>query len=123
MQFAYWMILVAAILPYVLTGAAKSGGGIDNARPRVGQEALQGWRQRADWAHRNQFEAFPAFAAAVIVAGLAHAGQGRIDWLAGLFILFRLAYSAAYLADRAALRSACWFGGIACVIALFCIGA
>lgn len=122
MHFASWMILAAVLLPYVMAGAAKSGGGIDNARPRLGMDRLEGWRQRADWAQRNHFEALPAFAAAVIVAELAHARQDRIDWLAGIFVLFRIAYSAAYLAGRPGLRSACWFGGMICVIALFCIG-
>lgn len=123
MQFAYWMILAAALLPYVMAGAAKSGGGIDNARPRAGLEKLEGWRQRADWAQRNHFEALPAFAAGVIVAELVHARQGTIDWLAGLFVLFRIGYSVAYLAGQPALRSGCWLGGIVCMIALFCIGA
>ncbi|MGI4746221.1 MAG: MAPEG family protein [Janthinobacterium lividum] len=123
MQFAYWMLLLAAVLPYILTGIAKGGAGIDNATPRLGAEHLQGWRQRADWAHRNHFEAFPAFAAAVLVAEFAHAAQNRIDWLAGTFILFRIGYSVAYVAGRPSLRSACWAGGIVCVIALFCIGA
>lgn len=123
MQFAYWMLLLAALLPYILTGIAKSGTSGDNSAPRLDAERLQGWRQRADWAHRNHFEAFPAFAAAVLVAELAHAAQNRIDWLAGIFILFRIGYSAGYIANRPPLRSACWAGGIICVIALFCIGA
>jgi uncharacterized MAPEG superfamily protein len=122
MHFAFWMILVAALLPYVMAAMAKSGGGIDNASPRSGIDGLQGWRKRADWAERNHFEAFPAFAAAVIVAELARAPQSRIDMLAGLFVLCRVAYSAAYIGNRATLRSALWFGGMICVIALFCIG-
>ena len=123
MQVADWMILAAAMLPYVMTVAAKSGGGIDNAHPRAGLEMLRGWRQRADWTQRNHFEAFPAFAAGVIVAELVHARQGAVDRLAGLFVLFRIAYSIAYVAGRPGLRSICWFGGLICVIALFCAGA
>ncbi|NPD67489.1 hypothetical protein HN018_07935 [Lichenicola cladoniae] len=123
MQFAYWMLLLAALLPYILTGIAKAGTASDNSAPRLDAERLKGWRQRAEWAHRNHFEAFPAFAAAVLVAELAHAAQNRIDWLAGIFVLLRIGYSVAYIANRASLRSACWAGGIVCVIALFCIGA
>ncbi len=122
MHLAYWMILIAVLLPYVMAGLAKHGGGIDNKQPRVGLEGLQGWRQRADWAHRNHFEALPAFAAGVLVAELAHAPQFRIDSLAVLFVLLRATYSVAYVADRAGLRSASWAGGLLCVIALFCIG-
>lgn len=123
MHFAYWMIFAAAVLPYVMAGAAKSGGRVDNARPRAWMETLEGWHRRADWAQRNHFEAFPAFAAAVFVAELSLARQGWIDLLAGIFILFRIGYSLAYVMDKPSVRSGFWFGGIACVIALFCIGA
>ncbi len=122
MHLATWMILVAILLPYVMASLAKGGGGIDNRSPRAGLDELQGWRRRADWAQRNHFEALPAFAAGVLVAELAHAPQVWIDRLAVLFVLLRCAYSAAYLLDRARLRSACWAGGMVCVIALFCIG-
>ncbi|HYN39935.1 MAG TPA: MAPEG family protein [Rhodospirillales bacterium] len=122
MTFAYWMVLVAALLPYVTVGFAKAGG-IDNRAPRADIERLTGWRKRADWAHRNHFEAFPAFAAAVIIAHLAGVAQGWIDLLAALFIVSRVGYTAAYLADRPTVRSLIWTGGIACVIALFIFAA
>ncbi len=122
MHLATWMILVAILLPYVMAALAKGGGGIDNRQPRAGLDGLQGWRQRADWAQRNHFEALPAFAAGVLVAELAHAPQSRIDALAVLFVVLRCAYSAAYLADRAPLRTASWAGGLICIVALFCIG-
>jgi uncharacterized MAPEG superfamily protein len=118
MTFAYWMLLAAAVLPYVTVGFAKAGG-IDNRAPRVDIERLSGWRKRADWAHRNHFEAFPPFAAAVIVAHLAGVPQERIDLVAGLFIVARIAYTGAYLADRATFRSLIWTFGIGCVVALF----
>jgi uncharacterized MAPEG superfamily protein len=78
-----------------------------------------GLRQRADWAHRNHFESFPAFAAAVFVAELAHAPQTRIDQLAGIFVLLRVIYTALYLADQATLRSVVWSLGLITVIWLF----
>ena len=90
MTFAYWMLIAAAMLPYLTIALAKSAGGIDNRAPRPSLESLSGWRQRADWAHRNHFEAFPAFAAAVFVAELTHAPQSRIDQLAGIFALLRV---------------------------------
>ena len=121
MTFAYWMLLVAALLPYFTVGLAKSGG-FDNHTPRPSLESLTGWRRRADWAHRNHFEAFPAFVAAVIVAELAHAPQSRIDLLAGIFVLLRLIYTALYLADQAVLRSIVWSLGLLAVIWLFVLG-
>jgi uncharacterized MAPEG superfamily protein len=119
MSFAIWMILVAALLPYLTVGLAKArAGGYDNAMPRDWSERLTGWHRRADWAHRNHFEAFPPFAAAVIVAILASVPAARLDLLAGAFVLCRVLYTAAYIANAPSLRSLLWFGGIVCVIAL-----
>jgi len=70
MTIAYWMLIAAVMMPYLTIALAKSAGGVDNRAPRPSLESLSGWRQRADWAHRNHFEAFPAFAAVVFVAEL-----------------------------------------------------
>ncbi len=122
MTFAYWMILAAALLPYIAVAAAKSAGH-DNRAPRLGLAALSGWRQRADWAHRNHFEAFPAFAAAVLVAELTHVAQGRIDLLAGTFVVLRIVYTGFYIADWATPRSVVWALGFVVVLSLFVMGA
>jgi uncharacterized MAPEG superfamily protein len=103
MTFAYWMLIAAAMLPYLAIALAKAAGGIDNRAPRPSLESLSGWRRRADWAHRNHFEAFPAFAASVFVAELTHAPQIRIDQLAGIFVLLRVIYTGLYIADQAIL--------------------
>jgi uncharacterized MAPEG superfamily protein len=122
MTFAYWMLIAAAMLPYLTIALAKSAGGIDNRAPRSSLESLSGWRQRADWAHRNHFEAFPAFAAAVFVAELTHAPQSRIDQLAGIFVLLRVIYTVLYVADQAILRSIVWSLGLIAVVWLFVLG-
>jgi len=122
MAFAYWMLIAAAMLPYVTVALAKSAGGIDNRAPRPGLEHLSGWHQRADWAHRNHFEAFPAFAAGVFVAELTHAPQSRIDLLAGIFVLLRVIYTLLYIADRATLRSIVWALGLIVVLWLYVLG-
>jgi uncharacterized MAPEG superfamily protein len=122
MTFAYWMLIAAMMMPYFTIALAKVGGGIDNRAPRPALENLSGWRKRADWAHRNHFEAFPAFAAAVFVAELTHAAQNRIDQLAGIFVLLRVIYTALYLADQATLRSVFWFLGLIVVVWLFVLG-
>ena len=122
MTFAYWMLIAAALMPYFTIALAKWGGSIDNRAPRLGLECLSGWRQRAEWAHRNHFEAFPTFAAAVFVAELTHAPQARIDELAGIFVLLRLIYTALYIADQATLRSIVWSLGLIAVIWLFVLG-
>jgi uncharacterized MAPEG superfamily protein len=120
MTFALWMILVAILLPIVTTGMAKWGApDLDNNAPRLWQERLTGWRKRADWCHRNHFEALPGFAAAVLVAQIAHAPQSSANLLAGLWVGFRIAYTVCYLSDRATLRSFAWVGAFFCVIGLF----
>jgi uncharacterized MAPEG superfamily protein len=123
MNFADWMILAAAFLPYLTIVLAKAQGGIDNRAPRRDLGRLTGWRQRAEWAHRNHFEAFPAFAAAIIVAELAHMPQSRIDLLAGAFVLLRLVYTVMYVADWSTLRSIAWSLGFVCVLGLFALSA
>ena len=122
MNFAYWMLIAAAMLPYLAIALAKSAGGIDNRAPRPSLESLTGWRQRADWAHRNHFEAFPAFAASVFVAELTQAPQSRIDQLAGIFVLLRVIYTGLYIADQAILRSIVWSLGLIVVLWLFVLG-
>ncbi len=120
------MLLAAALLPYLTVGAAKFGGSgstYDNRRPRAWTERLAGWRQRAEWAHRNHFEAFPPFAAGVLVASFEHAPAGWTDLLAGVFVASRLAYTVAYCADRPLLRSGAWGVGLLCVVGLFLVAA
>lgn len=119
MTIGYWCVLVAALLPYLFTLVAKSGGRYNNHAPRDFLEKLEGFRKRANWAQLNSFEAFPAFAAAVIIAHQAGAQQGTIDTLAIAFVVIRLAYGAMYLADLAVLRSLVWMAGLGVVVALF----
>ncbi len=123
MTTAFWCVLVAGFLPIVAVGLAKAQSGFDNHAPRAWLARLEGWRARAHAAHLNSFEAFAPFAAAVIIAHLAHAAQGRIDLLALGFIAARIAYIALYITDRATLRSVAWTIGTGCVIALFVAGA
>jgi uncharacterized MAPEG superfamily protein len=120
MTIAFWCVLVAGFLPYFGTLTAKIGGdSFDNRNPRDWLDAQSGFRKRANAAQHNSFEAFPFFAAAVIIAHVAGAPQGRIDLFAVVFILARLLYIAFYLADMATLRSLAWFAGLGSVIALF----
>jgi len=59
----------------------------------------------------------------VIVAQLLHAPQERVDALAAIFIVARLAYLACYLADWHGARSVAWLlGWLACIF-LFVSGA
>ena len=120
MTTAYWCVLIAAMLPLVWVGAAKSGAaGYDNDRPRVFLAGLTGWPQRANWAQMNALEAFPPFAAAVIIAHLAGGNQNTIDLLAVVFVLSRIVHGIFYITDKGTLRSLVWLVGFGCIVALF----
>lgn len=96
MSFAY-SIAFAAVLPYVSVGLAKAAG-IDNRAPLPGVRTLRGG------GHHLPLASVPA---------------SRIDVLAGLFIVARIAHTDAYIADRAMLRSLIWVVGVGCVVTLF----
>jgi uncharacterized MAPEG superfamily protein len=117
-------VLAAALLPYFATTIAKAGGArYDNRDPRAWLEKQQGFRVRANNAQLNSFEAFPFFAAAVLVAQMLQAPQDRVDALALIFIAARLGYLACYLADWHGARSVAWLiGWLACIV-LFVSGA
>jgi uncharacterized MAPEG superfamily protein len=124
MTTAYWCVLAAALMPYVAVSIAKSGGErFDNSNPRLWLEKQQGFRARANAAQANSFEAFPFFAAAVIVAHLAQAPQDRIDALAVMFVLARAAFIVFYVADWHWARSIVWTIGVVATITIFVSGA
>jgi uncharacterized MAPEG superfamily protein len=121
---ALWCLLVVSLLPIACAGIAKWGfRGFDNNRPREWLAAQQGWRARANAAQQNSWEALAMFAAAVLAAHLADAPQARVDGLAVAFLGARVAYIAAYVGDRATLRSLVWLLGVGLCIALFAAGA
>ncbi|WP_353156713.1 MAPEG family protein [Herminiimonas fonticola] len=124
MNLSYWCVLAAGVMPVVTIAIAKWGKrDFDNAEPRRWLEKQEGVRRRADAAHHNHFEAFPFFAAGVLVAQQLNAPQDTINMLAGAFIVIRIAYTLLYLTNRATLRSISWTIGYLCVIALFLIAA
>jgi uncharacterized MAPEG superfamily protein len=122
MTTAYWCILAAAILPLLWAGASKSRSAYDNRAPRAYLANLEGWRQRANWAQQNAWEAFAPFAAAVIIAHVRGVPQTTIDGIALAFIGARVLHGLLYITDRPTLRSLAWLAGFACVVALFLVG-
>jgi uncharacterized MAPEG superfamily protein len=123
MTIAFWCVLVAALMPYVASSVAKAGGErYDNRDARRWLEQQQGFRARANAAQANSFEAFPFFAAAVIVAHLTQAPQDRVDALAVIFVVARAAYIVCYLADWHWARSIVWTIGFVATITIFVTG-
>jgi uncharacterized MAPEG superfamily protein len=119
MTLPFWCVLIAGLLPYVATMIAKSRRGYDNAEPRAWLARQEGFRARAHAAQQNSFEAFPLFAAAVVIAHVRGAEQPAIELLALGFIAARVLYLAFYVANLALLRSLAWFVGIGCAAATF----
>jgi uncharacterized MAPEG superfamily protein len=124
MDFSFWCVLIAILLPIGWSAAAKAGDAdFDNARPREYLASLRGWRQRANWAQQNAWEALAPFAAAVLVAHHTGVPAGRLNLLAGVFIAARILHGLLYVADRPTLRSVVWTAGFLCVVLLFVAGA
>lgn len=127
MTLSQLCLLVACLLPFGCALAAKSrgfgkrrrDGGFDNHRPRDWLAGLEGWQARANAAQANSWEALPVFVAGLFVASQHQAAQATVDMLALGFVAARLAFIAAYLADRASLRSLLWVTGLAACVALF----
>ena len=117
---AYWCVLIVALLPYVWTVVAKAGGGrFDNRNPRAWLAKQDDpRRQRANAAQLNGFEAFPAFAASVLMAQLAGVDVARIALLAIIFVACRVLHGVFYVANIHLMRSLVWFGGFICVLTL-----
>ena len=125
MTIAYWCVLAAAIIPYIWAITAKaSKPGFNNNKPRIFLNELKGWGQRANWAQANSFEAFPAFAAAIIIGSVvSNVEQNTLDALALLFVTCRLLHGIFYITDKATLRSIDWFIGISSWVSIFVLSA
>jgi len=120
MTIAYWCVLFMGLFPYVATGIAKKGfEGYDNGMPRQWLAKQTGFRARANAAQANLFESLPFFFAAIIIASVANAPQGRVDLLAIGFVIARIAYLICYIANWPTIRSIVWLAGLVCVVAIF----
>ena len=102
---------------------AKVGRGYDNKNPRDQQAQLTGWGRRALGAHHNMIEAFPGFAAGVLIAHAGGADPQRSTMLAVTFVIARLLYPALYIANIDKARSLVWSVGILASIGLMVLPA
>jgi len=121
MTIAEWCVFGAVML-YLLTIVPIKWIGFrsyDNSRPRDPAFFEDPLRARALSAHLNGIEAFPFFAAAVLLAEFRAAPQNLINELAVLFLIVRIAYVFTYLGNRPRLRSILWNIGFAINIAIF----
>jgi uncharacterized MAPEG superfamily protein len=119
MNVAYFCVLLAGITPVICTAIAKwEFKEFDNHNPREWLARQTGFRARANAAQHNSFEAFPFFAAAVIMATLSEVEPPRVELLSVIFIVARWLYVAFYITDRPTLRTLCWVLAYACVVTL-----
>ncbi len=125
MTIAYWCILVGGPMPYLAIGIAKFHKDLvrNNRNPRAWETTFEGYRARAVNAQLNGFEAFPLFAAGILVGVLAKVPQTTLDGLAVAWVVARAAYLVCYLADWAPLRSLVWLIAIGIAVAPFLLAA
>lgn len=103
MTIAELCLLGMVLLTYIVITPAKFAGrrAFDNAYPRDPAFYTKGPRARALGAHQNGLEAFPLFAAAVLLAELRSVPQHTVDGLALAFLGARVAYAVCYLGGSA----------------------
>jgi uncharacterized MAPEG superfamily protein len=121
MTAAEWCVFGTLILSLLTIASIKWVGfrRFDNARPRDASFYDGPIAARALGAHQNGIEAFPFFAAAVLLAEFRACPQHLVDELAILFLIVRIAYVFTYLGNRPTLRSILWSIGFAINIAIF----
>ena len=113
--FAVVALCLLTIVPVKWIGARQ----YNNAQPRDPAFYQDAIRARALGAHQNGIEAFPFFAAAVLLAEFRSAPQNLINELAVLFLIVRIAYVLTYIGNRPRLRSILWNLGFTINIAIF----
>ena len=121
MTVAEWCIFASLMLALLSIASVKwfRFGRFDNSKPRDPAFYEDPIATRALGAHQNGIEAFPFFAAAVLLAEFRACPQNLINELAVLFVIVRIAYVFTYIGDRPTLRSILWSIGFAINIAIF----
>jgi len=119
---AIWAMVVASLLPWVMSIIAKASGGFkirNNAHPRDFFQNATGMAARANAAQQNSYETLPIFLAAVLTAMLFFVPQSIINVLAWLYVLIRIGFCVAYITNLATFRSILWTLSMACCLMLF----
>src|ERR1700723_3094766 len=121
MTVAEWCIFASLMLALLSITSVKwfRFGRFDNSKPRDPAFYEDPIAARALGAHQNGIEAFPFFAAAVLLAEFRACPQNLINELAVLFVIVRIAYVFTYIGNRPTLRSILWSIGFAINIAIF----
>ncbi len=116
-----YIILAACLLPYAFTMIAKLSGGFtlrDNQNPREFLAKTSGLAARANAVQQNSFESLPLFLTSVLMAEYLVTPAVITYYLSIAYLVLRLLYGLAYLANLATLRSILWLLSMACPILL-----
>ncbi len=121
MTVAEWCVFASLMLSLLSIASVKwlRHGVFDNSRQRDPAFYNDPIAARAFGAHQNGLEAFPFFAAAVLLAEFRSSPQNLINELAVLFVIVRIAYVFTYIGNRPTLRSILWSMGFVINIAIF----
>jgi uncharacterized MAPEG superfamily protein len=121
MTVAEWCVFASLMLTLLTIASVKwfRFGRFDNSKPRDPAFYESPFAARALGAHQNGIEAFPFFAAAILLAEFRACPQNLINELAVLFVIVRIAYVFTYIGNRPTLRSILWSIGFAINIAIF----
>jgi uncharacterized MAPEG superfamily protein len=121
MTVAEWCLFGAIVLALLTLAPIKplAGREFDNARPRDPKFYENPLRHRVLGAHITGLEAFPFFAVSILLAEFRHSPQSWIDGLGIAFLLTRIAFVAAYIGDRATLRTMLWNSAMAFNLGIF----
>lgn len=123
MTIPFWCVFISALLIFIakapLAKAMKDESGrYDNNHPRDQQARLKGFGARALAAHLNSFEAFPLFAAGVLMAHSTQTNGTLVDALAITFVVARVLYLICYWSNLHWQRSLVWAVGLLCSLGL-----
>lgn len=113
--FSALMILLTKV-PVAMAMAERDG--YDNRHPRAQQAQLTGFGARALAAHQNMLEAFPVFAAGLLLALWAEADPFWTTTLALAFVAARVVYTILYLGNFSIMRSMVWGVGFGASLGL-----
>lgn len=125
MTIASWCVFLALLAPYLYSVLARTGTPKEDyvRDPRAFNETLSGWHRRAHLAQLNAFEAFPAFAVAVVIAQIAGTPQTYLDLASVAFVVVRVLHGVFYITDQPSLRSVSWQVGMLCIVSIFVLAA
>ncbi len=117
-------MVVACLLPLFFAMLAKILGGFtlkDNEQPREFLQNLTGIAGRANAVQQNSYEGLPVFLASIIIALLFFVPMSVITTIAWLYVVLRVTYGLAYIANWSMFRSVVWALSLACPLLLFYI--